>query len=150
MGAILRVYCKLWRTTIRRSGSAWRSCRPILQIDSIGAVPYGWIANDTQDGLYRLGDQAAVIPSLAGEGMAIALASAELAAKRYATHGAAGARDYQRSFARRAWRPVNMAKAIWKTASTSAGGAALTRLADLSGTLATTAMNLSRIGVVSK
>jgi flavin-dependent dehydrogenase len=44
-------------------------------LDTIGSVPYGWSARDTEPGLFRLGDQAAVIPSLAGEGIDIALAS---------------------------------------------------------------------------
>ena len=47
------------------------SCR----IDAIGHVPYGWRTADTLPGLFRLGDQAGVIPSLAGEGMGLALAS---------------------------------------------------------------------------
>ena len=46
---------------------------------AVSAIPYGavqWRAG----GLWRVGDQAAVMPSFAGEGMALALRSAELAA----------------------------------------------------------------------
>ncbi len=78
-------------------------------IDTIGAVPYGWIARDTPSGLFRLGDQAAVIPSLAGEGMAIALASAQLAARRWLAGGAPAAPGFQRQFARDAAAPLRMA-----------------------------------------
>jgi flavin-dependent dehydrogenase len=46
---------------------------------AIAAIPYGYV-RQRSDGLWRLGDQAAVIPSFAGEGMAIALHSARLAA----------------------------------------------------------------------
>ncbi len=46
---------------------------------AIAAIPYGYVC-ERSDGLWRLGDQAAVIPSFAGEGMAIALHSAERAA----------------------------------------------------------------------
>jgi menaquinone-9 beta-reductase len=49
---------------------------------SIARVPYGYLCADhaAADGLYRVGDQAAVIPSFTGEGIAIALRSARLAA----------------------------------------------------------------------
>jgi flavin-dependent dehydrogenase len=46
---------------------------------AVAAIPYGHVAVE-DDGLWRLGDQAAVTPSFLGEGMAIALRSAELAA----------------------------------------------------------------------
>jgi menaquinone-9 beta-reductase len=48
---------------------------------SIARVPYGYLCADhaTTAGLYRVGDQAAVIPSFTGEGIAIALRSARLA-----------------------------------------------------------------------
>ncbi|WP_240957012.1 NAD(P)/FAD-dependent oxidoreductase [Pseudopontixanthobacter vadosimaris] len=90
-----------------RLRDGWREQR----IDSIGAVPYGWIAGDTEDGLYRLGDQAAVIPSLAGEGISIALASGTMAARHWLANGPAGSRGYQAAFAARARRPVGFARA---------------------------------------
>lgn len=49
-------------------------------------IPYGYMyegRHDTDTGLYHLGDQAAVIPSYAGDGMGIALHSAFLAAEYY-------------------------------------------------------------------
>jgi flavin-dependent dehydrogenase len=79
-------------------------------IETVGAVPYGWIARGTAPGLFRLGDQAAVIPSLAGEGIAIALASGTIAARCWIEHGPAGAAAYQRAFARRAEPPVRAAR----------------------------------------
>jgi flavin-dependent dehydrogenase len=75
-------------------------------VETVGAVPYGWIARDTSPGLFRLGDQAAVIPSLAGEGIAIALASGAMAARCWLERGADGAAAYQRAFARRAGQAV--------------------------------------------
>ncbi|MEW4447582.1 hypothetical protein [Qipengyuania sp. JC766] len=83
-------------------------------IDTIGAVPYGWIAEDTQDGIYRLGDQAAVIPSLAGEGMSIAIASGIMGAQAYLA--GTGAPTFQAEFARRASGPVRRAERIWHSA----------------------------------
>lgn len=47
---------------------------------AISSIPYGYIAN-TDDGIWRVGDQAAVIPSFTGDGMAIALHSGALAAE---------------------------------------------------------------------
>lgn len=79
------------------------------QIDAIGNVPYGWRATSTRSGLFRLGDQAAVIPSVAGEGVGIALASADSAVRHWLTDGAQGAHPHQRAFARHVARPVALA-----------------------------------------
>ena len=81
--------------------------------DAISAVPYGWIARDTQPGLFRLGDQAAVIPSLAGEGNGIALASGIAAAKAWHAGGAEAAPAYQARFATSAGTPVKTAMRLW-------------------------------------
>ncbi|WP_419729865.1 NAD(P)/FAD-dependent oxidoreductase [Lichenicola sp.] len=52
---------------------------------SIAGIPYGYVAPDVdpgaeEGGVWRLGDQSAVIPSFTGDGMSIALHSAALAA----------------------------------------------------------------------
>lgn len=49
---------------------------------AISSIPYGYLAQQA-DGLWRIGDQAAVIPSFTGDGMAIALHSASMAAEMY-------------------------------------------------------------------
>jgi menaquinone-9 beta-reductase len=49
---------------------------------AMGSIPYGHIRREGE-GPFRLGDQAAVIPSFCGDGMSIALHSAELAAHAY-------------------------------------------------------------------
>jgi flavin-dependent dehydrogenase len=85
-----------------RLGADWHK----LAIETIGAVPYGWLARTTDPGLFRLGDQAAVIPSLAGEGIGIALASGTMAARAWLERGAAGAGDYQQRLAAVARRPM--------------------------------------------
>ncbi|HLY58791.1 MAG TPA: FAD-dependent oxidoreductase [Stellaceae bacterium] len=59
----------------RLDGAVACGARP----SAVASIPYGavrWRAG----GLWRVGDQAAVMPSFAGEGMALALRSAELAA----------------------------------------------------------------------
>lgn len=78
-------------------------------VEGIGAVPYGWIARQTTPGLFRLGDQAAVIPSLAGEGMGLALASGTLAAERWLDGAGSAAPAFQQQFARMARRPLAVA-----------------------------------------
>ena len=89
-----------------RLGAGWQ-CSPI---ETVGAVPYGWIARDTAPGVFRLGDQAAVIPSLAGDGISIALASGTTAAWHWLGRGAEGALAYQRELAAQALRPVRTAQ----------------------------------------
>lgn len=101
-----------------RLGADWRSAR----FDTVGAVPYGFIADITEPGRYRLGDQAAVIPSLAGEGISIALASGVAAAQAFCTHG--DAKRYQREFAARARRPIRLASAAWHLAEHRLGARA--------------------------
>jgi flavin-dependent dehydrogenase len=49
---------------------------------AISPIPYGYLANETR-GLWRVGDQLAVIPSFTGDGMSIAMYSAVLAARMY-------------------------------------------------------------------
>tara|TARA_A100001391_G_scaffold114041_3_gene76842 strand:+ start:21560 stop:22678 length:1119 start_codon:yes stop_codon:yes gene_type:complete len=107
-----------------RLGDDWNTAR----VESIGAVPYGWIARDTAPGLFRLGDQAAVIPSLAGEGISIALASGHMAAAHWLDHGPEGAPLYQQAFARKARRPVAVAR-LARTLAESPRAATLAALA---------------------
>ena len=82
-------------------------------VDAIAAVPYGWRTAETVPAVFRLGDQAAVIPSLAGEGIGIAVASGISAADAWACGGPEAASAYQREFARRTARPVKIAQALW-------------------------------------
>jgi flavin-dependent dehydrogenase len=79
---------------------------------AVSGVPYGWRAVETTPGLFRLGDQAAVIASLAGDGVAIALGSGMIAAEHYLGHGTAGSAAYQRAFARQSRRPLAIAGAL--------------------------------------
>lgn len=127
----------------RAFGERMAFAAPDLPIDTVGAVPYGWIARDTTPGLYRMGDQAAVIPSLAGEGMGIALASGRAAAEAFLAGRPAP--EYQQAFARRARRPVAVAGLVWKLAERPTAGKVLAKLGGAAPRLATLAMRLSRI-----
>lgn len=77
----------------RLRGAEAGSARPL----ALSWIPYGYIRRRA-DGLFRLGDQAAVIPSFAGDGMSIALHSAALAAQAYLA--GRGADSFQRQLAR--------------------------------------------------
>ena len=101
-------------------------------IDTIGSIPYGWSAESTEAGVFRLGDQAAVIPSLAGEGVDIALASGIAAAEAWLAGGADAAPAYQQALHRRVKAPLLWAGAAWGLAERPAitkWGLAAARLA---------------------
>ncbi|WP_375427635.1 NAD(P)/FAD-dependent oxidoreductase [uncultured Sphingomonas sp.] len=114
------------RSRLREAGSPDRLLRAIARetpafgdrlamresgcgVDAVANVPYGWRMREGVSGLFRLGDQAAVIPSLAGEGMGIAIASGCSAAAAYLADGASGSAGWQRRFAARTARPVRIA-----------------------------------------
>lgn len=82
------------------------TARPLTVAD----IPYGYVhAGGGPDGLFRLGDQAAVIPSFSGDGMAIALHSARLAAR--AVLEGAPARAYHRRLQGDVARQIQLA--VW-------------------------------------
>lgn len=117
------------------------------RIDTIGAIPYGWIARSTQPGMFRIGDQAAVIPSLAGEGMSIAVASGFEAAKAFLKEGDYAAPTHQSAFARRSRKAIGLATFLWKAAEHKSGSAALVRTTRLFPPLARWTMQQSRLSV---
>lgn len=98
-------------------------------IDAIGHVPYGWRTRDTLPGLYRLGDQAGVIPSLAGEGMGLALASAAVAVAAWRHGRAAAAPDFQHRLAARMSRPFAIANLVWRAGENPLAAGGVTSLA---------------------
>ncbi len=80
--ARLRAACPRLDERLGGASACWD--RPL----AIASIPYGHVATADR-GPWRLGDQAAVIPSFAGDGIAIALHSARLAADIYLAGGAA-------------------------------------------------------------
>ena len=116
--------------------AALASAEPLLPRPlAISRVPYGHLAGPTTDGLWRLGDQAAVIPSFCGDGMAIALESGRLAAAMLAQ--GASAADYQRVLLTRTHRPVRLAMAALAVARHPLGRlAAMAGLSAIPGGLA--------------
>ena len=126
----------LARLTREPALAALADAEPLLPRPlAISRVPYGHLAGPTTDGLWRLGDQAAVIPSFCGDGMAIALESGRLAATMLA-QGATAA-DYQRVLLTRTRRPVRLAMAALAVARHPLGRlAAMAGLSAIPGGLA--------------
>lgn len=118
------------------SGQDWQA---------IAGVPYGWRAQGSEPGLFRLGDQAAVIASLAGDGVAIALTSGIEAAEALLRHGPKGAQDFQARFSRRARRPLAIASALRWAAERPAARRLLMRLLALAPFLLQLGARLTRI-----
>lgn len=114
--------------------------------DAIAAVPYGWRTDTTESGLFRLGDQAAVIPSLAGEGMGIAIASGSAAADAFLEGGPAAAPQFQRDFAARTRRPVAVASMLWHQGERPAMAQLAVPLLNTFPALAGFAARMTRIG----
>lgn len=127
----------LWARLAREPGLAALAdaeqllARPL----AISRVPYGHLARTAPDAHWRLGDQAAVIPSFCGDGMGIALTSARLAAEMLAA--GASADDFQRALFARTRRPVRLAMAALGLARHPAGRwAAMAGLGAVPGALA--------------
>ncbi len=135
VGAGLANLCLLVRRArLERAGGTWEALlrdlrRTISHLDArldgaapvfdrpltISRVPYGFLhAPSATDpaGLWRLGDQAAVIPSFTGDGMAIALHSAGLAARMFLA--GQGAPAYHRRLREDVAGPVRRATALYR------------------------------------
>lgn len=111
---------------------------------AVSGVPYGWRAGGTVDGVYRIGDQAAVIASLAGDGIAIALESGAAAAQSIADK--VPAEVFQRDWARRARQPVGVAELLRHSAENGPARNAMMGLLGWFPSLAPLAARLTRIG----
>jgi flavin-dependent dehydrogenase len=106
----------------RLGGAVPCSMRPL----ALSAIPYGYVL-DHADGLWRLGDQAAVIPSFTGDGMSIALYSADLAASTYLRGGTAT--EYQERLAHDVGHQVRMSMILSRGLLLRPGQLALSRAA---------------------
>jgi flavin-dependent dehydrogenase len=112
-GDAVNLCCLVHRDQLQRLGGRWENLLALMQRDcphlatrlngatpllerplAISSIPYGYVRPAAADGVWRLGDQAAVIPSFTGDGMSIALHSGRLAAEMHLA--AAGAAAFQR------------------------------------------------------
>lgn len=105
-----------WGTESEALGARLGAGSAVGAIDAIGNVPYGWSAtgDDADGGLWRLGDQAGVIPSLAGEGMGIAVATSASAVAAW--RRGEGSAHWQRAMAAGLRQPMAIAGASWHIA----------------------------------
>ena len=136
----------LLRRRLDGAAACWE--RPL----AVSSIPYGYVCGDG-DGLWRLGDQAAVIPSFAGDGISIALHSARLAADCFLSGGDAAL--YQRQMARDVGVSVRLATLVsqaivrpgWQAAIGLAVAAAPSLMAGLARATRIPASALRRAGL---
>jgi flavin-dependent dehydrogenase len=117
----------------------------LATIDAVANIAYGWRARTGTAGLFRLGDQAGVIPSLAGEGMGIAITSGIRAALAWQRSGPGGAIGYQRALAASLARPMALAGLISAAAFSANGATWLLKMAQSAPFLFNIAARLTRI-----
>lgn len=115
---------------------------------AVSRIPYGYVHGGSGEapappGLYRLGDQFAVIPSFAGDGMAIALRSARRAAEAVAAGRPAA--SYHRDLRREVAGPVREAGLLAGVAATGPGRWLLAAAGRLSPPLVTWLAGRTRI-----
>lgn len=114
---------------------------------TIANVPYGFVhrsdADETQ-GLFRLGDQMGVIPSFCGDGVAMALHTARLAALTYAEHGRV-ASAYHALARADIGRPITIASMLYNFGSMRFGRSALMAVSRLYPGILQTIASLTRI-----
>jgi len=78
---------------------------------AVSSIPYGFVRCEAVgEGLWAVGDQAAVIPSFTGDGMSLALHSGRLAARMLC--GGESALDYQRCLHAQVKRQVSLATVL--------------------------------------
>jgi menaquinone-9 beta-reductase len=101
-GGIANLCCVVQQKYLARVGHRWENFLAKMQQDcphlamrlagatplldkpiAITHIPYGFVRRTTEDGLYCIGDQAAVIPSFTGDGISIALHTARCAVTAY-------------------------------------------------------------------
>jgi menaquinone-9 beta-reductase len=122
--AFLLKSCPHLRQRLTDAQPCWS--RPL----AISAIPYGFVQRRGADGLWRLGDQAACIPSFSGDGMSIALHSARLAAHYYLHGYDAGAFQSRlaQDVAHQVQRATLLSQMLLQPLGQKAGMAAIRRL----------------------
>ena len=101
-GGIANLCCVVQQRYLARTGNRWENFLAKMQQDcphlatrlagaepllakpiAITHIPYGYVRRTSENGLYCIGDQAAVIPSFTGDGISIALHTARCAVAAY-------------------------------------------------------------------
>jgi flavin-dependent dehydrogenase len=114
----------------RRFTAILAGARPLLPRPlAVAGVPYGYQTGSLADGLFRLGDQAAVIPSLTGDGMAIALHTGRTAAQTWLAGADSAA--YQRTLTQTLRQQMRLAGLLHHACMSGSFQAAIIRAAAL-------------------
>jgi flavin-dependent dehydrogenase len=114
---------------------------------TIANVPYGFVHRsdaDETEGLFRLGDQMGVIPSFCGDGVAMALHTARLAALTYVKRGSA-ASAYHTLARADIGRPITIASLLYDFGSMRFGRSALMAASRLYPGILQTIASMTRI-----
>lgn len=111
LSAILRANPHL-RSLLDGGAPLWP--RPL----AISPIPYGYLARKSI-GLWRIGDQAAVIPSFTGDGISIALHSGALAAQMFIA--GKSSTDFQSLLSSQLRQSISLATRLSQSALTCAG-----------------------------
>jgi len=111
----------------RLKGAVALEAQPV----SIYRVPYGFVHHEEQErpSVFRLGDQAGVIPSFTGDGMAIALHSAAVAVQTYLRDQDAS--EYHRRIRRDIAGQISRAGLLYHFARGGLGQSLVMRLASV-------------------
>jgi flavin-dependent dehydrogenase len=112
--AHMRAKNRLLEERLAAAEAVWE--RPV----AISAIPYGYLARNS-DGVWRVGDQAAVIPSFTGDGMAIAMHSAALAVDMLLA--GKGIDEYQRALGAQLGGGMRIATALSRLMASRVAGA---------------------------
>ena len=112
---------------------------------AVAGVPYGWSTSDTRMGVFRLGDQAGVIASIAGDGLGLALASGLSAAHSLLTKGPMAAISWQARFRRSIRRPLALAELLRRAAGQPTSRRLMMALIEQAPTIAALAASSTRI-----
>ena len=136
-----RLVAEVPHLALRLAHAAVRHAKPL----AVAGMPYGWLAEEAPSSpVYRLGDQAAVIPSFTGDGMAMALQSARAAASAILVGRPAA--DFQRDLVRRFRGPVRLAGLIAGIAAAPPAQQALAATARVAPPLLAYLASATRIG----
>lgn len=128
-GGVMNLCLLVQRAALREFGGNWKRLLKHIQSSSrhlarylegaeellekplaISAIPYGYLRANAAGSIWRLGDQAAVIPSFSGDGISIALHSALIAA--HAFLDGKTAQEFQEQLARQLKKPILAALAV--------------------------------------
>jgi flavin-dependent dehydrogenase len=129
--------CLVVRRAVLRDSGGWQELLALVQKENphiarrlneatplwdrplaVSSIPYGYLA-EKSDGLWRIGDQAACIPSFTGDGMSIALHSASLAAHMHLAGETAD--QFQQTLHAHLSRGMGLATTLSRTIVSSVG-----------------------------